>query len=263
MFGREMRINLKGFLLWTLALALVFGGIVLAYPYMIGEGLAESLDAMMAAFPQEILRAFNMDVASISVASGWIKSEGMTLYVLAAALYAASLGANILLKERSERTLEAIWALPVSRAGIVLAHFVPGLIYIVLQHGIVMAAVAGSLALQNDFAAQEMLPVLASPLIATVSVYALCFALSTLFSRTGPMQAIGFAGVLLSYLLQIVSRMGEKMELLGRVSIFALCDVRAILERGAISVQEIGAGVLITLVSLAFALFVFDRRQLV
>lgn len=263
MFWREMRLNAKGFVLWTIALVLLFGGIVLAYPWMIGDELSGSIDTMLAVFPESLLRAFNMDIASVSRASDWIKSEGLALYVLAGAIYAALLGSQILLKEQANRTLEDLWSLPVSRTRIVLAHYLPGLLYVVLLQAATAGAICGTLALTGDFNATEMLPLLCAPLLVLAAAYSLCFALSTLFQRSGAMNALGLALVLIGYVLHLLGRMNEKMQPLGNVSLFALWDVRRILERGYVSAQEICAGALIVGLSLLFSIVVYEHKPLV
>lgn len=263
MFARELRINAKRFWIWTLAMAVLFGGIVLAYSYMIDVEMIEMTDSQLLIYPQNVLRAFNMDIAPIGKASGWMKSEGLTIYTLVASLYAAILGSGILLKERANRTLEELWALPVSRSAIVLSHYMAGLLYVLMQHIIVSAVICGSLAIGKDFIWQEMLPVLCAPVLTLAVVYSVCFAVSTLFRKTGGMYALGFAGVLLSYVLHLVSRMGEKTEFLEKFSVFALSDVRTILERGAVSPQEICTAALIVLTCVFASLVVYGKRALI
>ena len=58
--------------------------VFLIYPSIISGEEVESLNEMMKAFPEELLKSFNMDLASIDSAYGWLKSEGFIfiLFVL-------------------------------------------------------------------------------------------------------------------------------------------------------------------------------------
>ena len=74
MFKREMKINLKSFIIWASILILVFLLVFFMYPFMIEGGKMDQLNAMMEIFPEEVLKAFNMDVSSLSSVFGWFLS---------------------------------------------------------------------------------------------------------------------------------------------------------------------------------------------
>ena len=82
MIKREFKVNFKNFVIWLSILLGMFLLVYLIYPYIITEETMKQLDDMMKVFPQEVLKAFNMDVSSISTAYGWFKSEGFMLVLL-------------------------------------------------------------------------------------------------------------------------------------------------------------------------------------
>ena len=120
MFSRELKINFKNFLIWSIATVVLFGVVFLVYPSIINGPEVESLNEMMKAFPEDILKAFNMDISSIDSVYGWLKSEGFVFILLIAGCYAGLLGSNILLKEESDKTIEYLGTLPVKRTKIVI-----------------------------------------------------------------------------------------------------------------------------------------------
>ena len=56
--------------------------VFLIYPYIITDENMKSMDELMKAFPEELLKAFNMDMASIETAYGWFKTEGFMFVLL-------------------------------------------------------------------------------------------------------------------------------------------------------------------------------------
>ena len=62
MFKREIKINLKSFLIWTIILIAVFLMAYLMYPSIISSETGDMIDEMMKIFPEEVLVAFNMDI---------------------------------------------------------------------------------------------------------------------------------------------------------------------------------------------------------
>lgn len=68
MFKREMKINLKNFLIWTAILIGIFLVVFLIYPSIINSENIEMMNEMMSMFPEEVLKAFNMDISAIDSA---------------------------------------------------------------------------------------------------------------------------------------------------------------------------------------------------
>ena len=122
MFSRELKVNFKSFLIWTLVIITFYLVVFLVYPSIINGEEVESLNEMMKAFPEDLLKAFNMDLASIESADGWLKSEGFVFILLIIGCYAGILGSNILLKEESDKTIEYLAVMPTKRTNIVLSQ---------------------------------------------------------------------------------------------------------------------------------------------
>ena len=124
MFKRELKINLKSFVIWTTILIGLFLVVFLVYPSIINSANMEMIDEMMKIFPEEMLKAFNMDLSSINSAFGWLKTEGFVFVLLITGIYSGILGSNILLKEESDKTIEYLNSVPVTRKNIVLNNHI-------------------------------------------------------------------------------------------------------------------------------------------
>ena len=82
MIKRELKVNLKSFIIWTSILIIMFLVVFLVYPFMITDDTVNSLDEMMKVFQHELLKTFNMDITSINTAYGWLKTEGFMFVLL-------------------------------------------------------------------------------------------------------------------------------------------------------------------------------------
>ena len=131
MFKREYKFNFKSFLIWTVITLGIFLLVYLMYPSIVASDNVKMIDEMMKIFPPEMLKAFNMDIASMDSAYGWLKSEGFVFVLLIIGCYAGILGSNILLKEENDKTIEYLNSLPITRKNIVITKMLVGLIYII------------------------------------------------------------------------------------------------------------------------------------
>ena len=98
MFKRELKINLKDFIIWTSIIIAIFLVVFLVYPSIINSDNMKNVDEMREMFPDEVLKVFNMDISSIDSAFGWLKTEGCTFVLLITGIYSGILGSSILLK---------------------------------------------------------------------------------------------------------------------------------------------------------------------
>ena len=95
MLKRELKINFKSFLIWTGILLLLFLMVFLIYPSIVNSDNIKMMDEMISMFPEEMLKAFNMDISSMDTAFGWLKTEGFIFVLLITGVYASIIGSNI------------------------------------------------------------------------------------------------------------------------------------------------------------------------
>lgn len=80
LFKRELKANFKSFLMWAIILIGMFLAIFLMYPSIVNSDNIQMMDELMKMFPEEVLKAFNMDISSLDTAYGWLKSEGFCIH---------------------------------------------------------------------------------------------------------------------------------------------------------------------------------------
>ena len=229
MFVRELKSNFKSALIWCLVLVGLFGVVMMAYPYIIDTDQMGMMNEMMNMFPKELLVAFNMDIAMIDTAFGWLKSEGLVMILLILGCYSSMLGANILLKEESDKTIEYLASLPVSRTRIVVTKILVGLIYIVSVTLILGIVNFIALISAGSFDYLQFILLSISPLLPSLCIYFISMFISTFTHKTKHMIGIALGITFVSYLFNVFSTISSSVEFLKYISVFTLADIRGII----------------------------------
>lgn len=263
MFKREMKINFKNFMIWTLILIILFLVVFLVYPSIISSENMEMMDEMMKIFPEEILKAFNMDISSIDSAFGWLKSEGFVFVLLITGVYSGILGSNILLKEESDKTIEYLNSVPVTRKNIVINKVLCGLLYIILMVIIIGVFNFVGLSLSGDFDKKLYILLSITPMFSSVVIFAVCLFLSTFTHKTKKTMGISLGLVFASYFLNLISEIGENTEFLKYISIFTLADIRNVILDVSINLLMVALSLGITVLFIIFTIVRYERKELV
>lgn len=263
MFKREMKINLKNFIIWTSILIGLFLVVFLVYPSIINSQNMEMMDEMMKIFPEEMLKAFNMDISSIDSAFGWLKTEGFVFVLLITGIYSGILGSSILLKEESDKTIEYLNSIPVTRKNIVISKILCGLLYITLM--VVSIGVFNfiGLSLSEDFDKKLYILLSITPILSSIVIFAVCLFLSTFTHKTKKTMGISLGIVFASYFLNIISEIGEKTEFLKYISIFTLADIRNVIVNISIDPLMVLLSIGITSIFIILTIIRYEKKELV
>lgn len=263
MFKREMKINLKSFIIWTSILIGLFLVVFLMYPSIINSENMEMMDEMMEMFPEEVLKAFNMDISSIDSAFGWLKTEGFVFVLLITGIYSGILGSNILLKEESDKTIEYLNSVPVTRKKIVGTKILCAILYIILM--VISLGIFNfvGLSLSGDFDKKSYILLSITPIFSSIVIFALCLFLSTFTHKTKKTMGISLGIVFASYFLKIISEMGENTEFLKYISIFTLADIRNVIVNVTINPLMIGLAIEITAMLIILTIIRYEKKELI
>lgn len=263
MFKREMKTNLKSFIIWTLILLGLFLLVFLVYPSISSSDNIKYLNDAMEMFPEELLKAFNMDISTLDTAFGWLKTEGFVLLLLITGVYSSILASNILLKEESDKTIEYLNSLPTTRTKIVLNKIICGLIYIILMILIVSIFNYVGLSLSGAFDKKTYILLSITPLFSSIVIFGACLFISTFFHKTKKTFGISIGVVFASYFLNILSELSESTEFLKYFSIFTLADVRNVIVNSSINPLIVFLSLFITIIFIVLTIIHYNRKELV
>lgn len=263
MLKREMKINLKSFIIWTAILIGLFTIVFLIYPSIFNSANKKMIDDMMEMFPKEMLKAFNMDISSIDTAYGWIKTEGFVFVLLISGIYSGILGSQILLKEENDKTIEYLNSLPITRKNIISSKIACGISYITLMIIIVGIFNFIGLSLSGEFDRIAFILLSITPLFSAVVLFAICLFLSTFTHKTKKTIGISLGIVFASYFLNIISELGTKVSFFKYFSVFTLADIRNVIMNEALNPLLVAVAFIIAILFLSAAVVRYERKELV
>lgn len=263
MFKREMKINLKSFIIWTSVLMILFLIVFLMYPSIMNSENMKMMDEMLKIFPEEMLKAFNMDISSIDTAFGWMRTEGFVFVLLITGIYSGILGSNIVLKEENDKTIEYLNSVPVTRKKIVFSKILSALTYIFLMIIILGIFNFIGLSIIEEFDKKLFIYLSITLVFSSIVIFSLCLFLSTFTHKTKKTLGISLGLVFISYFLQILSEMSDKTEFLKYISVFTLADIRNVIVNISINPIMIIISISLFIVFTILTIIHYEKKELV
>lgn len=263
MIKREFKVNLKSFIIWLSVLLIMFLVVFLIYPYIITEDTMNQMDELLKVFPEEILKAFNMDMSSIETAYGWLKSEGFVFVLLIIGIYSSTLGLNVLLKEESDKTIEYLGTLPITRREIVTNKIIVSIVYIIGMTIILGLFNYICLVLSGSFDHKEFILLSLTPILIGIPLFAINLFISTYLHKTKKVLGIGLGMVFIFYILNVLSELSEKVSFLKYFSIYTLADIRGVINNNSISLWCIVISILITGIFIIGTYIRYNKKELI
>lgn len=130
---RELRANLKSFIIWVLSLAVIAYVASMEYvAFRDSTDLMESMESFIA-----LLEALGLQVTNLATPEGFLSFESIYFYI-PLAIYAALLGSSLISKEERSKTAEYLFTLPVKRHKVLLSKVIAGIFYNVAINVLVM-----------------------------------------------------------------------------------------------------------------------------
>lgn len=259
MLKRELKVNRKSFIIWTITCLCLFLMGFAIYPSFNTTDFDEILKTM----PKEFLKMFNMDISSIGNVFGWVKTEGNTFLLLLTGLFASTLGSSIILKEESEKTIEYLHAKPIKRNDIIKNKLICGFIYISLMIIIVMIFNYVGLYLSGEFNKKEFFILSFVPLLAAIPFFLISAFIATFFDKTKKTGGISIGIVFLNYFLLIISNLNTNFEFLKYTSIYGLANSRDIIINNTIGLESIIIAIIISIVFILLIYRRYNKKELV
>ena len=262
MIKKELKTNLKSFILWTSILIGIFLVVFLVYPYIITDDSMKNLDEMMKVFPPDLLKAFNMDITSINTAYGWLKSEGFMFVLIITGIYSSTLGYNIVLKEEYDKTIEYLVYLPITRKKILTSKIITSIIYIISMTLILGIFNYIALTLSGNFNHKEYILLSLTPILTSLPLFALNLLISTLIHKSKKTLGPSLGLVFIFYIINVLSELSNKIEFIKYLSIYTLADIRNVIAKTKINPICIAISLILTSTLIIGTYINYNKKEL-
>ena len=262
MIKREFKINFKNFIIWLSILLIMFLVVYLIYPYIITDETMKDMDELMKVFPPEVLKAFNMDLTSISTAYGWFKTEGFMFVLLITGFYTSMLGGTILLKEENDKTIEYLSSVPIKRSSIVTNKVIVGITYVFLLVILLGLFNYVSLMISGNLNQKEFILLSITPILIGLPLFAINLFISTFMHKTKKTIGISLGMVFIFYLLNMLSELSTKVEFLKYFSIYTIANIRNVISNVKIDSTMIIISLSITIIFIFGTYIKYSKKEL-
>lgn len=257
-FLKELRLNLKNLLIWSLAVGGAGLACILLYRSMQGE-IAQIGDAFsdMGAFSD----AFGMSTLSMTTLAGFFAVEVGTVHGLGGGMFAAITAIGILSKEEERHSGEFLLSLPVSRKKVVAAK---GLC--VLSLTVIFSLICGCLyglgfvMLGEALPFKEFMIFMLGQLLMNIEIGAICFAVSSLSGKNR--MGAGLATALLLYVYDLIGRVVPSIRDYLFIGPYSYANASEIFSGKTAPVAAFAVAAAVVACASVFAFGCYDRRDL-
>lgn len=260
MLKREIKVNIKTFIIFLLILVIMLSTVCLIYPSIMDSKI--DVDSMMKMFPKSMLEAFNMDIISIKSVFGWLATEGYIFITLLGGAYFAILGGTIILKEQSEHTIDYLYSKPISKNKIITNKLFCGIIYLIIFNIVVGLTTLIGLKFNDDFNLNKWLLLTIAPLVLELFFFSLSFFISIFFKKTNKGISVSIGTVFIMYLLNLLGTLSDKLDLLKYLSIFNYMDSRQIVLDTKIEMYGLIISIVSCIILIILSYVFYNKKEL-
>lgn len=261
LYLRELYMAKKSFIIWTLCLAgLMFLSMGL-FPSFSSQ--AFDLTKYLSAFPEDMLKGFSMIGLNFNVAMDYF-TYMFPYAMLAAAIWATLMGANMLGKEEGERTIEFLYAKPVTRSYIFAAKLCAILTQLALFLVLFWAgSLLGFVAFADSTFNAGVLFLQTLGMVLTMLVFAsIGFLLSVFIVKARKVMPVALGMGLGLYVLSIIANIKDEWTWMRYVVPYQYFEGIKVLRAESLDAGYVALALGISLICLAAAWLVYRRKDI-
>lgn len=257
-FKRELLLNIKNLLIWSLSVGALGLVCILLYQSMEGE-MKDMADAFsnMGAFSE----AFGMSTLSIASLKGYFATEIGAVHGLGSGMFAAIIAINIISKEEDAHTGEFLFSLPLSRNKIVAAKGIcVAVMLVVFTLVCTCFYLAGFRILGEDMPLDEFFTFMGRQLLMNAEIAGICFGFSSLAGKNRMGLGLGIALLLYSY--DVMGRVIPDLKEYLYLGPYSYANASEIFTNADTPAKSIILAIIILLCGIFFAFWNLNRRDL-
>ncbi len=254
----EIKMNLKALIIWSSSVGGMIFVMLLVFPSMKGEldGMTD-MYANLGAFSS----MFGMETLQMGNIMGYYGIEAGAMLSLGGSMFAAILGAGILVKEEANHTTEFIYVTPNRRTYFITQKVLAaGALILAFNLLCLLWSVVGMVAIQEEVAWDKLLLLQLAQFVMHLEVGAICFGISSFMKKLNIGLGIGIS--LLLYFLHLIGNITNAVEKVHYVTPFYFCDAATVFKDTSIPIVYLLIGVGITIAAIVTAYVKYTKKDL-
>ncbi|MDD3821404.1 MAG: ABC transporter permease subunit [Bacilli bacterium] len=214
---KDMKEHLKSVIIWILVLALLIIMIITLHPIAVEK--MDMMDEMMEQFPPEMIKALNLTNLSFQNILDYFFYE-FQFILLASTIFAGILGASLIGKEESDKTIQFLYAKPISRTNILLTKMiVAGILLIFFNITLFIISALGMTIFSNQNIDYLLLfNIFMGQLLIQITFTLIGFMLAVLIPKPKSAPTIMAGITMVTFILGIMSKIADKVANLAYIS---------------------------------------------
>lgn len=261
-FWRELRRNLKPFLIWALLLIALNGITMAFYPTVAKE--SKQFTDILEQMPKGFRAAFNLDQLNLADILGYFGTRAYMLITLFGSVYVMLLAAGIIGKEEGDRTIEFLLAKPVTRNTVVTAKAFCALVYVLLFNLVFSSAnyLFFEMVKQGSYNKGTLLLLSAGPLLLHLTFAAAGLFLSAFLVKGKAVFPITLGIILGAYFANILASLTKSLANLKYITPFHFVDAGNIITNRRIDNVYLGIMALVIVLFVGLTYWVYNRKDI-
>ena len=230
---KDLKVNLKSIIIWTIASSMMSFISVVVYDSTVATAAAQWAD-MVKTMPKALLDAFNITDKAFASILGFYAVKGYTYVALLISIFASMLGVKLINKEENDGSIEFILTKPISRFNYITEKIVTLLLGITIVNVAVDILLALGIIMGSSahFDINGFMSYSIAMYLLTITFGLLSFMVASVLKRSKNLSGIAIGIVLLSFFMTIIANMSNTFSDIKYASLFNYIEPYNLLENG-------------------------------
>lgn len=262
LFCREIKKNLKTFIVWLVALSVVNVCILLAFDTVAKQ--AADTQLMLSQYPEGFVELLSLDKLDMTNILHYFASRSYLFITIFGSIFSILLASGILSKEESERTIEFLISKPLTRNSIITQKLLCVLFYITSFYFIyaVINYIAMTALKWNDFNIKGFLLVSIGPWLIGLFFASIGLLLSVFVTKTKSVFSISIGIVFGGYFLSVLASLIDKLEFMKYLNPFSYYNTQDLVIDEQIQMIYLVLTTIVVVLCVVLTYFFYNKKDI-
>lgn len=262
LFRREMRKNLKSFIVWLVALSVINVCILAAFEAVAQQ--AADTELMLSQYPEGFIDMLSLDKLDMTNILHYFASRSYLFITIFGAIYCILLSSGILSKEESERTVEFLISKPLTRTQIITQKLLCTFTYITAFFFIysVTNYIAMTALKWDDFNMKGFLLASIGPWLIGLFFASIGFLMSVFIVKTKSIFSISIGVVFAGYFFSILATLNENFEFMKYINPFSYYNTEDLVISETIQAVYLVLTIAVVVVCVGLTYYFYNKKDI-